>query len=107
MLFALFGIIPEDQLGGKFQIFLFQCLAEQATDADLEHSCLYPPLTDIKEVSFRIALQVADEAYNENLATVMPRPDNLADLVNSLLYKPDYISNIPKPCRYPEGHEIL
>ena len=107
MLFALFGIIPEDPLGGKFQIYLFQFFAEQATDADLEHSCLYPPLTDIKEVSFRIALRVADEAYNENLATVMPQPDNLADLVNSLLYKPDYVSNISKPYRYPEGLEIL
>lgn len=82
-------------------------MAEQAADADLEQGRLYPPLTDIKEVSFRIALRVADEAYHENLATVMPRPDNLADLVNSLLYKPDYISNIPKPYRYPEGHEIL
>lgn len=52
-----------------------------------------------------MALRIADVAYKQNVATVMPRPENLEELVSSFLYHPDYVSNIPKPFDYPENHE--
>jgi len=82
-----------------------ECLAEQATEEDLAEGRLFPPLKNIKEVSFQMALRIADVAYKQNVATVTPRPKNLEELVSSFLYHPDYVSNIPKPFDYPEDHE--
>lgn len=38
-------------------IFSFQALAEQLTDAELEKGRLYPPLSDIREVSMQMAVK--------------------------------------------------
>lgn len=43
-------------------IFLFvsQAIADMVTEKHLEEGRLYPPLSDIREVSFKIAVKVAD-----------------------------------------------
>jgi len=86
-----------------FKIF-FQALAEQVTDTDLESGRVYPPLTNIKEVSFQIALRVAQIAYLQGIATIMPEPEDKHHLVKSVLYSPDYKSYLPKTYDYPLNH---
>jgi malate dehydrogenase (oxaloacetate-decarboxylating)(NADP+) len=48
-------------------------LAAQVTPADLDQGSLYPPLANIRAVSARIAVAVAEVAYQRGLAT-KPRP---------------------------------
>lgn len=64
-------------------------LAAMAEASDLEQGRIYPPLERIREVSARIAVAVAEVAYAEDLATV-PRPDDLPEYVQSLMYIPEY-----------------
>ncbi|XP_057308261.1 NADP-dependent malic enzyme-like [Hydractinia symbiolongicarpus] len=82
-----------------------ETLAEQVTDQNLKQGRVFPPLNNIKEVSFEIAVRVAQLAYEQGVATVMPEPKSKADLVSSLIYEPDYESYIPATFSYPDNHE--
>jgi malate dehydrogenase (oxaloacetate-decarboxylating)(NADP+) len=64
-------------------------LAAMATESDLAQGSLYPPLSDVREVSARIAAEVAQIAFDSKLATVARPPDILA-WVKSQMYQPDY-----------------
>jgi malate dehydrogenase (oxaloacetate-decarboxylating)(NADP+) len=64
-------------------------LAGQVTAEDLAQGSLYPPLSDIREVSAHIAAAVAEVAYARGLATT-PRPADLLAHVKSAMYVPSY-----------------
>lgn len=85
--------------------FPLQALAEQVTDSDLAIGRVYPPLANIQDVSFQIALRVAQIAYMQGLATVIPEPEDKHNLIRSVLYSPDYKSYLPQTYDYPMGHE--
>ncbi len=64
-------------------------LANMVTTADLQQGSIYPPLSDIREVSARIAAAVATVAYKRGLAEG-PRPADALALVKSRMYEPRY-----------------
>jgi len=64
-------------------------LAEHVSREQLDKGCIYPPLTDIRRVSFAIAMAVAKVAYDEGLAQE-PRPEDLAAHIQAHVYDPDY-----------------
>ena len=68
-------------------------LAKLVSEDDLEQGRIFPPLTKIREVSAAIASAVAEVAYRGGLAT-KPRPDDLSEYINSLVYEPDYQSYV-------------
>ncbi|MEJ2210382.1 MAG: NAD-dependent malic enzyme [Anaerolineae bacterium] len=68
-----------------------KALAEQVSEADLEQGLIYPPLTDIREVSTAIAVAVAEVAYERGL-TSQPRPDDLRAYIEAQMYVPEYKS---------------
>ena len=68
-------------------------LARLVSEDDLEQGRIFPPLTKIREVSAAIASAVAEVAYRGGLAT-KPRPDDLPEYINSLVYEPDYQSYV-------------
>jgi malate dehydrogenase (oxaloacetate-decarboxylating)(NADP+) len=68
-------------------------LAKLVSEDDLEQGRIFPPLTKIREVSAAIASAVAEVAYRGGLAT-KPRPDDLLEYINSLVYEPDYQSYV-------------
>ena len=45
------------------------------TEADLSVGRLYPPLDNIREISVKIASQVATEAYQQSTASTYPEPE--------------------------------
>ena len=94
--------IPEDMF-----LEAAEALAEQVSEEDLAQGRVYPPLTDIKEVSIQIAHRIADLAFDTGLATVVPTPPDKEareELVRSMLFNPNYVSNIPKVFEYPHDH---
>lgn len=78
-----------------------QSLANQVESLQLEKGCLYPPLKDIRDVSFKIAVDVVKLAYTCGLATIHPEPENKQQLVQENLYSADYMSYIPHTYNWP------
>ena len=68
-------------------------LADMMEYKNLEKGALYPALAEISNVSKRIALAVALEVYNSNLAS-QPRPENLEQHIKEIMYSPHYESYI-------------
>jgi malate dehydrogenase (oxaloacetate-decarboxylating)(NADP+) len=68
-------------------------LAECTSDEDLAQGSLYPPLNRVREVSARIATEVAEVAYRDGLAEV-ERPADLLEFVRGQMYDPRYVSYV-------------
>lgn len=64
-------------------------LAAEVSEGELANGCLYPPLSRIREVSLRIAVAVAEVAYENGLAAP-PKPDDLARHIQSRMFEPEY-----------------
>ncbi|KAI8420788.1 hypothetical protein MSG28_007996 [Choristoneura fumiferana] len=68
----------------------------EAIEKDLDIGRIYPPLSQVKEVSLSIAIEVAKMAYDEGLASLYPEPKDIAKHVASQIYCHDYESSMPK-----------
>ncbi|XP_041440698.1 NADP-dependent malic enzyme, mitochondrial-like [Xenopus laevis] len=66
--------------------------AEMVTAEHLAEGRLYPPLSSIRDVSFKFAVKIIDYAYRNNMASWYPEPEDKETLVHSLIYSPDYDS---------------
>ena len=69
------------------------------TDADLEEGRIYPPLKDIREVSTILATKIVEYAYENNLASAYPEPENKEEFVRQHQYDISYENFVP--CTYP------
>lgn len=72
-----------------------RAVAREVSETDLRIGRIYPPLPRIREVSLAIAVEVAELAYRDGLASV-PRPDDLRGYIEGLMFEPDYASYIPE-----------
>ena len=66
-----------------------RALAEKVDQEDLDTGLIYPPLTEIREVSLAIATAVAEKAYQQGLARI-PRPEDLSSKIKGMMYDPSY-----------------
>lgn len=64
-------------------------LADMVKPEQLEQGTIYPPLKEIRTISLKIAVKVAEKAYEQKLAQ-KPRPDNLEQTIANLMYDPVY-----------------
>jgi malate dehydrogenase (oxaloacetate-decarboxylating)(NADP+) len=64
-------------------------LAQIVSPEDIASGSLYPPLTDIREISLEIAVAVAEKIYDEGLART-ERPDDIRKAVSDFMYDPRY-----------------
>jgi malate dehydrogenase (oxaloacetate-decarboxylating)(NADP+) len=62
-------------------------LSEQVSKEQLSVGCIYPPLSDIRKVSARIAVALATHWHDTNMATV-PMPSDMLAHVKELMYDP-------------------
>jgi len=94
--------IPEDMF-----LAAAETVAEQLTETDMKTGRVYPTLKNIRDISFKIGITVAEMAYQYDLATITPEPECKEELVRRIIYNPDYVSNIPKTFKYPDYHAEL
>jgi len=73
------------------QMFLAsaQSLANRVSQESLDAGTLYPPLTEIREISLNIALAVAEKAHECGLAQE-EKPQDLKAHIEGMMYQPDY-----------------
>ncbi|XP_015495193.1 NADP-dependent malic enzyme, mitochondrial isoform X1 [Parus major] len=76
------------------EIFLItaETIAAEVTEQNLAEGRLYPPLGNIREVSLKIAVKIADWAYKHGLASWYPEPADKETFVKQLMYSSDYDS---------------
>ncbi|KAM9439489.1 NADP-dependent malic enzyme [Clarias gariepinus] len=86
------------------QIFLItaETIAELVTEKDLAEGRLYPPLTLIRDVSFKIAVKIVEYAYKQKMALLQPEPADKEALVRSHVYSTDYDNFTVDSYRWPE-----
>lgn len=64
-------------------------LADEVSDGDLQQGLIFPPLGRIRDVSAKIAIEVARVAFRRNL-TSMAEPVDLAGFIRGQMYDPTY-----------------
>lgn len=86
------------------ELFLLasQTLAEMVTPAMFDEGRVYPPLTDIKEISAKIATKVVEHCYKHGMASHYPEPEDKQEFVRSQMYSVEYGSFEPELYDYPK-----
>ncbi|XP_066171179.1 NADP-dependent malic enzyme [Sylvia atricapilla] len=79
-----------------------EVIAQQVTEDNLREGRLYPPLVTIQDVSLKIAVRIAEEAYRKNTASVYPQPKDLEAFIRSQVYSTDYNSFVADSYTWPE-----
>lgn len=64
-------------------------LANMVTEKDLKKGRMYPSLTKICDISYKIAIKVANIAFDKNIAHI-PTPKNLEETVRDTMFSPEY-----------------
>uniref|UniRef100_A0A669DU31 Malic enzyme n=1 Tax=Oreochromis niloticus TaxID=8128 RepID=A0A669DU31_ORENI len=84
------------------EIFLTaaEALAQLVTEEDLAEGRLYPPLSTIRDVSFKLAVKVS--SADHNMATLRPEPSDKGAYIRSLSYSSDYDDFVVDSYRWPE-----
>jgi malate dehydrogenase (oxaloacetate-decarboxylating)(NADP+) len=77
-------VITEDMF-----LIAARVLADQVKQNDLDKGMIYPPLNTIREVSYNIALAVAEHAYEKKI-TKAERPEDLEQRIRNYMYDPSY-----------------
>merc|ERR1719384_1798210 len=77
-------------------------LAEMVGESDLAVGRLYPPLKDLREISVKIAVKVAEEAYNSGTASTYPEPEDKEFFIREQLYDYSYDRALPAIYQWPE-----
>jgi malate dehydrogenase (oxaloacetate-decarboxylating) len=66
-----------------------RAISEMVTPEQLQNGELLPPLTDIRKVSFQVALAVAKQAREEGIG-MRVTDDRLASLIYAAMWEPHY-----------------
>ncbi|MBN3318191.1 MAOM protein, partial [Atractosteus spatula] len=80
-----------------------KALAEQLTDEEMSQGRLYPQLSNIREVSIRIAVKVVEYLYANGVAFHYPEPLDKDGYIRSKVWNTEYDSFLPDIYEWPES----
>jgi malate dehydrogenase (oxaloacetate-decarboxylating)(NADP+) len=86
-------VVESAEVSERMFLVAARTLADLVTAEDLALGRIYPSLTLIREVSVKIATEVAKEAIHSGLAGITLTDDQVEPAVRQSLYHPDY-----RPC---------
>ncbi|KAK7108015.1 NADP-dependent malic enzyme-like isoform X2 [Littorina saxatilis] len=78
-----------------------KCLSGLVTKEDLAEGRVYPPLSTIRSASLKIAAHVAEYAYRNDLAFLLPEPKDKKAFIESHMYNTEYANYIPDVFEWP------
>lgn len=78
-------------------------MAALVTPQNMAEGRVYPPLSAIREVSVKVAVKVAEYAYENKLASHYPEPEDKDRFIRAQLYDYNYESFIPDMYEWPNG----
>lgn len=88
-------------LDDKMFLRASQALAEMVTPNHLAEGRVYPPLSDILEVSTRLATRIVEEAYERGIAAHYPEPADKEKFVREHMYSTAYGNMLPETYPWP------
>jgi malate dehydrogenase (oxaloacetate-decarboxylating)(NADP+) len=66
-----------------------EAVAEQITHEDFTNGLIYPHINDILEVSYNVAIKVAEKIFESGLAGIK-KPKDIKTFIKSKMYEPTY-----------------
>uniref|UniRef100_A0A8C7ZEK2 Malic enzyme n=1 Tax=Oryzias sinensis TaxID=183150 RepID=A0A8C7ZEK2_9TELE len=78
-----------------------KALAEQLTDEELAEGRLYPPLSNIREVSVQIAIKAMEYVYSKGMAFHYPEPMDKNGFIRATVWNTSYDSFLPDTYDWP------
>lgn len=66
-----------------------KALAAQVSEEMLKSGLIYPPISEILNVSFNVAVKTAEYIFDSGLAGIK-RPDNIGNFIKQKMYNPGY-----------------
>ncbi|MEY2920836.1 MAG: hypothetical protein RL261_2141, partial [Pseudomonadota bacterium] len=82
-------VVGATRVTDKMFLAAARTLARCTTQADLDQGSLYPPLSTVRDVSARIAADVAEIALRDGLAST-ERPADIEQAIRAEMYDPRY-----------------
>ena len=73
------------------------------TSEHLKDGRVYPPLQQVRDVSLKLATKIAEYAYEANVASRYPQPNNIQEFVRSRMYDFTYDSFEPQFYDWPKA----
>ncbi|KAL7737642.1 hypothetical protein ACLKA6_007750 [Drosophila palustris] len=77
-------------------------LANYTSDEHLQTGNLYPPISEVNDLSFSVAMSVASYLENNNLSNLHPLPKDVCKFIHNYLYRLTYGPSLPKTWKYPK-----
>ena len=71
------------------------------TEENLAEGRVYPPLSNIREISAQLAAKIVDYAYRHGMASQYPEPEDKLEFVRDYQYDTAYESFIPVTYSWP------
>ena len=71
------------------------------TDEHLAQGRVYPPLSNIREVSTHLATRVVEYCYKEDIAGTYPEPADKEEFVRKHQYNDEYETFVPNTYAWP------
>lgn len=87
-------VVESAEVSERMFLVAARTLAELVTEEDLALGRIYPSLTLIREVSVKIAVEVAKEAIRSGLSRIQLTDDEVEPAVRQSLYQPEYPSYV-------------
>ena len=66
-----------------------EAVAEQITEEDFANGLIYPLIDNILEVSYNVAVKVAEKIFESGLAGV-EKPADIKAFIETKMYQPEY-----------------
>uniref|UniRef100_A0A8C1WFE7 Malic enzyme n=1 Tax=Cyprinus carpio TaxID=7962 RepID=A0A8C1WFE7_CYPCA len=82
-------------------------LVDQLTDEELSQGRLYPPLSNIREVSLQMAIKVVEYVYSKGMAFRYPEPVDKEAYIRSVVWNTSYDSFLPEIYDWPGVSHIF
>merc|ERR1719244_2252187 len=83
-----------------------ETLADLGTAEDLAVGRLYPPLSDIRDISVKMATKIVTEAYEDGTASTYPEPQDKESFIREYLYDYNYDKSTALPTLYQWPQEV-
>jgi len=80
-----------------------ESVVRMVTQKDMDEGRVYPPLSDIRKVSLKLAKDVINFAYDNDLAHYYPRPKDIDAYLEQMIFNTDYDSYVPPMYSWPES----
>uniref|UniRef100_A0A914VSW9 Malic enzyme n=1 Tax=Plectus sambesii TaxID=2011161 RepID=A0A914VSW9_9BILA len=89
-------------VGDEHFLLASRTVADLVTEKHLSEGRLYPPLTDVREISVKIAVAIAEMCYKDGTASHYPEPSNKEKFIREQIYDTTYGQFLPDTYDWPE-----